>query len=106
MAAPAGHMGEVIGGPWSSDCEGLSSGDNEKATPTRDAKSSERAAAAAEASNPVTCDIVFTSAGESLRAAGGHVGLGEGRGSSGARPSEEEETRGGRGVAQRCCRMC
>jgi hypothetical protein len=67
MAPLAGHTAEVMGGAWSSDGpgKGLSSGDNEKAVPTRDAKSSERVAAAAEASNPVSCDIVSTSVGES-----------------------------------------
>jgi hypothetical protein len=106
MAPLAGHTGEAIGGAWSSDGKGLPSGDNDKAVPTRDAKSSERVAAAAEASNPVGSDIVSASVGESLRAAGGHVGLGEGRGSSGARELEDEETTGGRGLAPRCCRMC
>ncbi len=93
----------------SSDGKGLSSGEIEIAVRTRDAKSSERVAAAAEASNPVnplSGDIVSTSVGESLRAAGGRVDLGEGRGSSGARELEDEETTGGRGVAQRCCSMC
>ena len=107
MAPLAGHTGEVTGGAWSSGGKGLSSGEIEIAVPTREAKSSERVAAAAEASNPVSSDIVSASVvGESLRAAGGRVGLGEGRGSSGARRLEDEETTGGRGVAQRCCRMC
>jgi hypothetical protein len=105
MAPLAGRTGEVAGGAWSSDAKGLSSSEIEIAVPTRDAKSSERVAAAA-ASNPVSSDIVSTSVGESLRAAGGRVGVGEGRGSSGARRLEDEETTGGRGVAQRCCRMC
>ena len=67
MAPLAGHTGEVIGGALSSGgkLEGLPSGDNEKAVPTRDAKSSERVAAAAEATNPVSSDIVSTSVGES-----------------------------------------
>ncbi len=91
----------------SPDGKGLSWGEIEIAVPARDAKSSERvAAAAAEASNPVSSDIVSASVGESLRAAGGRVGVGEGRGSSGARRLEDEETTGGRGVVQRCCRMC
>jgi hypothetical protein len=106
MAPLAGHTGEVTGGAWSSDGTGLSSGEIEIAVSARDAKSSERVAAAAEASNPVSSDIVSTSVGESLRAAGGRVGVGEGRGSSGAQELEDEETTGGRGVAQRCCRMC
>jgi hypothetical protein len=58
MAPLAGHTGEVIGGAWSSGGKGLPSGDNEKAVPARDAKSS-------EASNPVSSDIVSTSVGES-----------------------------------------
>ncbi len=90
----------------SSGGKGLSSGEIEIAVPTRDAKSGKWLAAAAEASNPVSSDIVSTSVGESLRAAGGRVGLGEGRGSSDARELEDEETTGGRGVAPRCCRMC
>ncbi len=50
----------------SSDGKGLSSGEIEIAVSTRDAKSSERVAAAAEAANPVSSDIVSTSVGESL----------------------------------------
>jgi hypothetical protein len=73
MAPLAGHTGEVLGGALSWDGKGLSSGEIEIALPTRDAKSSERVAAARVASNPVSCDIVSTSVGESLRAAGGQV---------------------------------
>jgi hypothetical protein len=58
MAPLAGRTGEVTGGAWSSDGTGLSSGEIEIAVPARDAKSSERVAAAAEASNPVSSDIV------------------------------------------------
>jgi hypothetical protein len=65
MPPLAGHTGEVWGGALSSDGKGLSSGEIEIAVATRCAKSSERVAAAAEASNPVSCDIVSTSVGES-----------------------------------------
>jgi hypothetical protein len=106
MAHLAGRTGEVLGGALSSGGKGLSSGEIEIAVPARDAKSGERVAAAAEASNPVSSDMVSTSVGESLRAAGGRVGVGEGRRSSGARELEDEETTGRRGVAPRCCRMC
>jgi dipeptidyl aminopeptidase/acylaminoacyl peptidase len=103
----SGEQIAPLAGAWSSDGKGLPSGEIEIAVRTRDAKSGERVVAAAEAFNPVSSDIVSTSVvGESLRAAGGRVGLGEGRGSSWARELEDEETTGGRGVAPRCCRMC